>query len=181
MKQTGLIPSAKYAECVFGHKGRPSHYPSIIREDGLLFYIQRNQNINTVIYTVNTKSGGVVDLCEPISIQWIKYKDDGSQETQDINYIQRKLAYGYNHTVISNELIEFVFVSYSDLKFYICRSGDSHFVVKARFAQNLIEIDHIYVFAEDLGVFPQVKFVEIFGWTEDDHQPFYHKIKFDHH
>jgi hypothetical protein len=181
MKQTNNIKSAKYAKAVSGHKGRPAHYPMIEGIDGLLFYIQRNQNINTVIYSLNFLSRDVLNHYDPIKIEWIKFKENGDQDMMEINYIQRSLAYGYDHKVISNDLIEFNFVSYPSLKFFLIRNEDHTYIVKSRLEEQLVVIDHIYVFAEDLGVFPQVKFVEFYGHTNDDNKAFYYKLIIDQH
>src|ERR1700753_4000546 len=55
-----------------------------------LFYVQRNPNTNTIIYELNNKDGHL-DTENPIHVYWIKYADKGQLE--ELNYIQRKLAY----------------------------------------------------------------------------------------
>lgn len=45
--------SEQYDVIVSGHSGRPLDYPVLSDYPELLFYIQRNQNINTVIYELN--------------------------------------------------------------------------------------------------------------------------------
>ncbi len=168
--------SEQYSSIVYGQEGRPSDYPIIDAYPDLLFYIQRNQNINTVIYELNLLPGGLLDLNDPINISWVYFSENGEKKVQDLNYIQKKLAYGYNHNIISNDLIEFKFVSYDQMTFYLARDNKKRFRVFSRFGGENIEVEMLYIYAEDLGVFPQVKFVEFYGKNSRTHLPFYEKL-----
>jgi hypothetical protein len=173
--------SEKYDEIITGQHARPSHYPVLEKKDGLLFYIQRNQNINAVIYTLNTLHGGVINLAEPIKIQWIKYDEQKRESYHELNAIQRSLAYGYHHQVINHDCIEMYFLPYPQLKFYIIKNDSASYEVRTTIDGQLLTLDMIYIYAEDLGIFPQVKFAEIYGTHTRDSQPFYHKIIIDQH
>jgi len=59
-----------------------------------LFYLQRDPNKNTVVYTLNKKDGKI-DENKPINAYWILYEEGG--ERKDLSFIQRKFAYGINH------------------------------------------------------------------------------------
>jgi len=157
--------------------GRPDHYPEIEDYDTLLFYIQRNQNLNAVIYEVNYDQAGLVNLSEPIKIHWLKYETDRQVVQQDLNFIQKKLAYGYLHEVISHELLAFRFVSYDNMKFYIAKNKADRFRVFFTWQGQNIELISIYIHAEDMGVFPQVKFAEFFGKSTNDDTPFFKRLK----
>src|SRR5471030_1688469 len=56
-----------------------------------LFFVQRSSNINTIIYELNDK-GGKLDPENPIHVYWLRYAEKGQAE--ELNYIQRKFAYG---------------------------------------------------------------------------------------
>ena len=141
-----------------------------------MFYIQRNQNTNTVVYDVNLGEKDIININEPILINWIKFDRHGNQETQELNYIQKKLAYGYTFNVISNDLIEFSFVSYEKMKFYLFKSLGKSFKVAAILDGVNTIIDRIYIYAEDLGVFPQVKYAEFFGRNQMTNKATYKKL-----
>ncbi len=168
--------SEQYDSLVFGHEGRPDSYPEINGLPDLLFYIQRNQNINTVIYEANFLSGNVLNLSNPIKISWINFTNNGDYDIQDLNYIQKKLAYGYEFDVISNDLIEFRFVSYPQLSFYLAKNAQGRFSVFTTFMDVRIELKMIYIYAEDMGVFPQVKFAEFYGKEVISQNTFYKKL-----
>lgn len=166
----------QYESLVTGQYGRPEDYPDIDGFDHLLFYIQRNQNRNTVVYESNILHSGLIDLNDPISVNWIKFTEKGDQEIQPLNYIQKKLAYGYNFKVISNDLIEFCFVSYSGMKFYLSKNKKGNFQVSAALDGIMSVIDRIYIYAEDMGIFPQVKFAEFFGRCQNNNNRVYKKL-----
>ncbi len=168
--------SEQYSSIVYGQEGRPSDYPVIDTYPELLFYIQRNQNINTVIYELNLLPGGILNLNDPINISWVYFSETGEKTIQEINYIQKKLAYGYNFRAISHDLIEFKFVSYDQMTFYLAKDHQNRFRVFTRFESENIEVSFIYIYAEDLGVFPQVKFAEFYGKNSVTHLPFYEKL-----
>jgi len=58
----------------------------------LLFYLQRDPDSNTVCYTLNLDQNGTVNSRNPIKIFWVQYAKNG--EHKELNYLQRKLAYG---------------------------------------------------------------------------------------
>ena len=58
-----------------------------------LFHIARSANRNLVCYDVNL-SNGKVDNKKPIKVYWVN-REENPGEKNGLNYIQRKLAYGY--------------------------------------------------------------------------------------
>jgi hypothetical protein len=159
-----------------GDQGRPRYYPYIEDYGDLLFYIQRNQNLNAVIYEINYQSG-LINLNDPMKIHWLKYGENDLVVQQELNIIQKKLAYGYSHQVINHELLIFQFVSYEDMKFYIAKNTDGRFRVFFSWHGQNVELAYIYIYAEDMGVFPQVKFAEFFGTISSTKELFYKKLK----
>lgn len=156
---------------------RPNHYPEPEMYANRLFYIQRNQNSNAVIYEANLLAGGLLNLDEPISIHWIQFDPaTGEEKIQSLNHIQKKLAYGYHFDVVHPDLIRFKFVSYDDLVFYLVRANNGTYKVATDIAGQSAYLNSIYIYAEDLGVFPQVRFAELFGSSRNEGKPLYQKI-----
>ena len=158
-----------------GEGGLPHHYPTPPESEDLLFYIQRNQNENTVIYEINRDNSGFVDLDLPMVAYWIQYSWGGKKK--GLNFIQNKLAYGYTSEEISNELIQFQFVSYKDLVFYIAKDQERNsYMVSCLINGRKSKLKNIYVYAHELGVFPDVKFIELYGEELGSGIPVYQKI-----
>jgi hypothetical protein len=73
------------------------------------------------------------------------------------------LAYGYEANPINEDLIEFSFVCHP-MKFYIRRNIQNSYEVITTFNDGRYHVlRNIYVYAEEFGAFPNVKFVEFFG------------------
>jgi Domain of unknown function (DUF4833) len=150
----------------------PLDYP-VPSKEGLLFYIQRNANINTVVYEINTNECGQILLDEPMKVYWIKYNK--YQEESELNYIQNKLAYGYKPKVINQDLIEFEFVCYPKI-FYIHKLAPNNIRVVTHINGVYSYLNNIYVYAEEFGVFPDVQFIEFYGTTVEENKVCYEKI-----
>src|ERR1700676_1957140 len=78
-------------------------FPTPMGNPNQLFFLQRTQNTNTVIYELNMKNG-VVDSAEPVHIFWICYAEKSQKE--ELNEIQRKRAYGLTTQYISKDHYE---------------------------------------------------------------------------
>jgi len=159
-----------------GSSGRPSWYPSPPSDDDLLFFIQRNQNTDTIVYRVNRTIDGLIHEHIPVEAYWIRYTAGGIR--CELNEIQNKLAFGYESLIISKDLFEFQFVSYKGITFYISRlEGSDKFRALYQYNNKTIELDNIYVYADEMGVFPVVKYIELFGRVERSGEAHYRKIE----
>lgn len=142
--------------------GLPENYPVPNFDDKTLFYIQRNRNMNTVVYELNYSAVGEISEDFPMHPYWIKYTQGGS--IMELNKFQNELAYGYKSRKINHSLYEFEMVSYDKLKFYIVKAEDSHdHYVVTTIKGVKSRLSNIFVFAEEYGIFPQVKYFELFG------------------
>ena len=135
--------------------GRPDNYPKP-EENNQLFFIQRNQSHNAVVYNVNLTLDGYINLSNPIEIYWIKF-DDNKIKTP-LNTIQRAIAYGYKFEVITNELIKFNFVSHKK-DFFLTKIKDKYCVITKFEGENHI-LESFYVHADQFGAFPVINYVE---------------------
>lgn len=174
-----MISKKQFISIPYEELSKPADYPIIEDYPSLLFFIQRNQNHNTVVYELNVSAGGLLNLEEPMSLHWLRYENGHYVEKQPLNYIQKKLAYGYKHRVIANDLVAFEIVSYDEIRFYLGKGmGDRY---HAFFVENgiNIQLQSVYIYAEDLGVFPQVKYAEISGIVASSGEDFYKRIIFE--
>ena len=164
---------SKYKFNYPGKEGIPESYP-IPKIEGLLFYIQRNLNQNTVVYVANKNPDGYLNEEYPMKVYWINYNEGG--KVKKLNLIQNKLAFGYNCTKINNETFTFNMVSYNKLDFFIAKNRNGNHRVFTKPGNKLIDLHNIFVYAEEFGIFPQVKFIEFFGEETNSNFPAYHKL-----
>jgi len=157
-----------------GQNGLPSDYPTPEKTDELLFYIQRNQNKNTVVYNLNKNYDRNINQEYPMEVSWINYSDGGVR--MNLNQFQNKLAYGYKSKLINADTFEFHFVSYEKLRFFIAKQADGIYRALLHINDQMSILNNVYVYAEEFGVFPQVKFIELYGSSLDSGKPVYQRI-----
>ena len=141
----------------------PLHFPTPKNIDNMLFYIQRDPNINTAIYAINYQENGKIDKSNPIKAYWIRYAEKG--EKKDFNYMQRKFAYGLESKTLDNEEFELQFVSYKKLPLTLKKiDSDQKYHVFVSVNQKRIQVEKIFVRIEG-GSFwlPNVKYAEVTG------------------
>ncbi|MVN75304.1 DUF4833 domain-containing protein [Hymenobacter sp. HMF4947] len=128
-----------------------------------LFYLQRDPNINTVIYQLNVNNAGKLDEEEPVKVFWIRYAEQG--ERKDLNFIQRKFAYGLSAKKIAPDKYELKFAAYDKVRFFLMKStADNAFHVYTTIANKQIILSRVYLRIEG-GTFwvPNVKYIEFKG------------------
>lgn len=141
----------------------PLHFPTPKNIDNMLFYIQRDPNINTAIYALNYEENGKIDKSNPIKAYWIRYAEKG--EKKDFSYIQRKFAYGIESKTLNNEEFELQFVSYKKLPLSLKKTdSDQKYHVFVSVNQKKIQVEKIFVRIEG-GSFwlPNIKYAEVTG------------------
>lgn len=141
----------------------PLSFPTPKNIDNMLFYVQRDPNINTAIYALNYQENGKIDKTNPVKGYWIRYAEKG--EKKDFNYIQRKFAYGIESKSLNNEEFELQFVSYKKLHLTLKKlNSDQKYHVFVNINQKKIQVEKIFVRIEG-GSFwlPNVKYAEVTG------------------
>ncbi len=78
-------------------------FPTPTGNDNQLFFLQRSQNTNTVVYELNIKNG-MPDSLAPVHIFWICYAEKSQRE--ELTAIQRKYAYGLSTKYIAKDHYE---------------------------------------------------------------------------
>ncbi|MBT8231755.1 MAG: DUF4833 domain-containing protein [Saprospiraceae bacterium] len=158
---------------VIGEKGLPEHYPIPKNIAGLLFYIQRNLNKNTVVYAINKDANGYLNETFPMKVFWIKY--DNGAVIAELNKLQTK-AFGYSSKKINNTTFEFVMDSHKQLRFFIAQNEQNEFNIITKINSKDALLSNIYVYANEFGLFPKVEYIELYGNHIDSDLPSYEKI-----
>jgi len=128
----------------------------------MLFYIQRTPNINTIIYDLNIQKDGTLDKDEPVSVYWMRYADGG--EKKDLNYIQRKFAYGIKVKSLGNDKYLLHSVAYAKKEMYLMKSSAGDYHVYAKIGNTMAILNRIFLQIEG-GTFwfPNVVYIELKG------------------
>lgn len=140
----------------------PVNYPAPPPAYNRLFYVQRTPNANTIVYDLNTDAAGKPDPDEPVKVYWIKYAERGQKE--DLNFIQRRFAYGLTSQRLENGDYDIRFVSYKKFPLTLMKAPDGKYHIFALIGQKRAILNRIFV-KIDGGSFwiPNVLYVQVNG------------------
>jgi len=151
------------------------NYPIPEKSDTLLFYIQRNHNSNTIIYDAKYDEKGYLDDDEPIIVYWRRY-DEQSQK-MELRSIEKWYAYGVDWEKIeAGKLYNIELVAKKDREFVLKQISPFKSVIITKINNELSVLDHIYIYADNSGAWPTVKYIELFGKSTTTEEDTYEKI-----
>ncbi len=86
-----------------------------------LFYVSRNLNRNIIVYDLRLKNGEL-DVDEPLHVYWYN-QEHNPVTTNELNFIQRKMAYGYSVTSKGNNEVKIKLKAYNKREVKICKQN----------------------------------------------------------
>jgi hypothetical protein len=155
----------------------PVNFPVPKGISNQLFYLQRDPNTNTIICKLNVDSKGKLNVDEPIKVYWVRYAENG--EIKELNYVQRKFAYGIQSESLGNDQYKLNFVSYKKFPMYLSKSAkDNQYHVYVTANNKRIQLSRIFLRIVG-GSFwvPNVRYVELKGTNSLNDAPVTERIK----
>ena len=149
-------------------------YPTPPKNDTLLFFIQRNHNSNTIIYDANYDKNGYLLEDKPIIVYWRRYDEQGQK--MELRTIENLYAYGLDWEKKENKIYELKLVADKNHKFWLKQLSPYKTIVLTTISNKFSVLDHIYIFADNSGIWPTVKYIEFFGKDIKTQQKTYEKI-----
>ncbi|KAA0991806.1 DUF4833 domain-containing protein [Dyadobacter aurulentus] len=140
----------------------PDEFPVPRNVPGLLFYIQRDPNENTICYQLNLDRQGKLSTKDPVNMFWIRYTDGGVR--RELNYIQRKFAYGINVKEKGDSSYELRSVAYNKLPLSLRKDPRNEYHVYTHINKKECILSRVFI-RIDGGTFwsPNVVFIELKG------------------
>ncbi|OIN59185.1 DUF4833 domain-containing protein [Arsenicibacter rosenii] len=140
-----------------------------------LFYIQRSNNTNTVIYDANMLADKKLDPRKPVSVYWIRYAEKGQQE--GLSFFQWKMAYGYKHRPLNGaDGFEFSLNAFDKRPIRITNER-GRAMAMMQINGRLAQLYKVFVqIAPGNHLVPDVQYIELFGVDTDGNHPVYERI-----
>jgi len=161
MKQILILCIVVFGLVSFSDDDKPD-YPIPPKTKELLFYIQRNLNSNTIVYEASFDKEGNLIEDEPIDVHWIRYDEDGQK--MELRRIERWYAYGVRCRKIKNEEdYQVKLVANKNRDFKLIQKNPFEAIVSTLIDNKLSQMEHMYIFADNSGAWPKVKYIELFG------------------
>lgn len=150
------------SQAIAQHKPVSSKWPVPANVPGLLFYIQRDPDINTVCYAVRLTDQGVLNLKDPIDIFWIRYAQDGSRKK--LNSIQREFGYGLSYKIVKADSILITAVAFPSRMMHLVKNQQQAYVVRMKINDQICDLKRVYVrITGGSALAPEIEYIEFFG------------------
>lgn len=137
-----------------------------------LFHIARSLNRNLVCYDVNLVEGKL-DTHAPLNVYWLN-REDRKGATNGLNFIQRKLAYGYKVVAEGGDNSTVTLTAYPARRLEICRM-DGRYVCRTTIGGRPAILQFLYVKANEHNSL-DVEYVELHGRTLDTQEEVVERI-----
>jgi uncharacterized protein DUF4833 len=145
------------------------HIPSMRAEfpvpsdPGMLFYIQRSVNSNTVVYAAHVNSHGRFDPDAPVDVYWRWYNVDGGRKA--LNFIERTMAYGVRSAGDhgSGGTVTFQVAALPERELLLDQDGLGHPEALIRLGNHTAKLVYVYLQVDDRGLMPDVTAMDLFG------------------
>lgn len=150
-------------------------YPTPPRTNNSLFYIQRSNNPSAIVYDGRTDKNGNLMADDPVQVYWLSYNQDSTRN--ELNYIQRKLAYGVqvNKTEKKGEF-DISLVSYKKKQIHIFKNQQGQMQANMVIDGKMAKFKNVYVEMEKNFFIPEIAYVEVFGEDLESGLEVYEKI-----
>jgi hypothetical protein len=135
--------------------------PSEARGARTLFVVRRSGNRNTVYFDLPSP---VADVDQPLSIYWRLFSGDGRVEP--LNWLERRLAYGYEVTRRpKRDVVQLTFAACPERPIELHFAGVPQAVLSIGGVASVLR--EVYVTADETGLIPSVKHVDLVGTALD--------------
>lgn len=144
-----------------------------------LFYIQRSNNTDTIMYEANLLSDKRLNVESPINVYWIRYAQKGQKE--NLSALQWQLAYGYKHRLIHHEKssVEVSLNAFKKRPLYVSYHEGKPVAITGISGQKSL-LKKIFVQLEPShGLIPKVRYLDLFGVDAVKEQPVFERIYID--
>lgn len=127
----------------------------------MLFYIERNLNKNIVVYEANFDENGQLNSKKPINVFWLLNEDEGQKE--NLNYAERKLAYGvkYSPASSSNNSFEVELVADKSRKIILKQLAPFKAAIYTTINSKWTRLKQMFIQADNGSFFPKVKYIQL--------------------
>ena len=151
------------------------NYPIPPKTNELLFYIQRNHNANTIVYDANFDGNGNLIQNKPINVYWLRYDEKGQK--MKLRTIEKWYAYGVECYKSKDKPYFNVELAANNKKeFKLLQTAPNKAVLTTSINGKSSVIEHMYIFADNTGIWPKVKYIEIFGNDDSSGENTFQKI-----
>ncbi len=125
-----------------------------------LFHVERSKNKNIICYDINLNGEGKWNSSHPVKIYWVNREEEPGK-TNGLNFIQKKLAFGYKLHSHDGTTCIISLNACSDKKITITQKEKEYFC-SMDINSTPSKLKNVYVKSKD-GNSTKVEYVELYG------------------
>ncbi len=131
-------------------------------EPGMLFYLQRSTNSNTVVYAANFRDDGTLDPDEPVIAYWRRFNTTG--ERKALKMVEDNFAFGIRAQATGDpNVFKLYVVSYPERMATLKLVEPGRVNVTATAGERVFRPLYAYVDVNEDGFMPSVREVRVIG------------------
>lgn len=153
------------------------NYP-VPDDEGMVFYLQRSGNSNTVVYTANTLPDGSIDPSDPVDAFW-RYLS-GSGRKADLRFWERNIAFGVRIAPLAGKPGRYIanLNAAPDIQVRVEQTEDGKVKAIMPIDSQEAQLVCIYVeWREQLGLIPKVLYVDFHGFALDGGRRVFERLR----
>ena len=139
-----------------------------------LFYITRSLNKNLVCYDYRL-TDGKLDKKDPIHVYWVN-REEKVGEKEDINFFQRKMAYGYKQVEKGEDRVVFTLTAYPKKQMTLTGNASKGYQCYVSINGKQAVLRSLFVKTKP-GNPMSVEYVELRGVTVDGGEPISEQVR----
>lgn len=143
-------------------------YP-VPEDAGMVFYLQRSMNANTVVYAARFDSDGKLKSKKPLAVFWRRYNTDGDK--QSLSFIERNMAYGVTTSRQAPGVFRVRFQAIPDIPLVLKQDGAGQAMLTITPKGKTIDLIYGYLQIDESGLLPSVTGIRLFGRLHDGGEP----------
>lgn len=151
-------------------------YPRPANTEERLFFIQRNMNMNTIVYDANFDENGNLNEENPIRVYWIRFEEEGQE--MELRYLEKTLAYGieYSKSNTDENQYKIKIVADKSRELTLKQVAPYKALIYLNINSKVSLLDYMYIDADNSGFWPDLKFIELHGKDSSTGKKTYEKV-----
>lgn len=131
-------------------------------DPGMLFYLQRSTNSNTIVYAANFRADGTLDPREPVVSYWRRFNTTG--ERKPLKMVEDNFAFGVRAEATGDpDVFELYVVSYPERRATLRLVEPGRVEISATAGGRTFRPLYAYVDVDEDGLMPSVREVRVMG------------------
>jgi len=152
--------SFSFGQDWMGREDWPDDFPRPEQTEKSLFFIQRNLNRHTIMYDLNLNEDGTINRKEPLDNYWRQYESTGLR--REMSWLEEWLAYGYRAKKKAENIYQVKLRAHKE-RFITLKNESGKWIATININGEESYLTNIYAYADESGILPDVKHVDIYG------------------